>query len=157
MKSTCVNKDPWRLPPSAPFLKYVTNICLCSLHVLWAEGLFWFCTSSHETLNAGNTRNKPISSTIFFGCTPWLAGSQLPDQGLNPRPPQWKPWILITGCQGLSCRRPSLEDLSSQLIHVEACIRASFLSKAESSSPRWAFTWDFPHSLVSQSDAVKTL
>ena len=31
---------------------------------------------------------------IFFGCAPWLVGSQFPHQALNPRPVQWKHRVL---------------------------------------------------------------
>ena len=34
---------------------------------------------------------------FFFGPGVWLAESQFSDQGSNPCPLQWKPWVLTTG------------------------------------------------------------
>ena len=39
---------------------------------------------------------------FVFGCTVWLVGFKLPDQGLNAGPRQWKCWVLTSGPPGNS-------------------------------------------------------
>ena len=74
------------------------SICLMLLNCNW-KSLYTPTLSEDPDLEVIYTGWKVV---LFFVHTMQLAGSQFPDQGLNPSPQQWKCRVLTTGLPGNS-------------------------------------------------------